>query len=74
MIVMSPNAPVLRTGADKTTMDLCSTLASVIMTTTITTTINGRSGASGVDTRTSIGAEDTAISFCWACNTKTHTG
>ena len=64
MILTSPSAPILKTGADSTTMDLCSALASVSMTTTITTTRDGRSGASGVDTCTSIGAEDTAISFC----------
>lgn len=74
MILASPSAAVLRTRANSTTMGLCSALASVSMTTTIMTTTNGRSGVSGVDTRTSIGAEDTAISFCWACNTNTHTG
>ena len=43
MILASPSAAVLRTGANSTTMNLCSALASVSMTTTIMTTTNGRS-------------------------------
>lgn len=43
MILTCPSAPVLGTGADSTTMDLRSALTSVSMTTTITTTRNGRS-------------------------------